>query len=67
MAARFGVHDKARPPLRNHPDGSPLSPLEESRLLRAERSTTYRALADHVVDSEAPLEQVVRALQAFAL
>ena len=62
LARRIGAHDQARPPLRSHPDGSPLNPLEESQLLRAERSDTYRALADRVVDTEPPLEQVLEAI-----
>ena len=62
LASRIGTHDQARPPLRAHPDGSPLTPLEESDQLRSERSDAYRALADRVIDTDAPLEQVLEEL-----
>ena len=62
LARRIGAHDQARPPLRAHPDGSPLTPLEETDRLRAERSDAYQALADRMIDTEPPLEQVLEEL-----
>ena len=62
LARRVEAHDQERPPLRLHPDGSPLSPLEESRLLEDERSETYRALADQVVEADQELDEVLEAI-----
>ena len=59
LARRIGKHDQQRPPLCTHADGAPLNPLEESQLLREQRSETYRALSDQIVDTEPPLDEVL--------
>ena len=59
LAERIGAHDHNRPPLRFAADGTPLSPLEESRVLRSERTLSYAAVSDLVIDNKRSIEEAL--------
>ena len=59
LAERIGAHDHERPPLRFTADGTPLSPLEESRVLRSERTLSYAAVSDLVIDNKRSIEEAL--------
>lgn len=59
LAERIGTHDHSRPPLRFDSKGTPLTPLEESRLLRSERTLAYAGVSDLVIENKQSIEDAL--------
>jgi shikimate kinase len=62
LAARIGDQDSGRPPLLKDDSNQILDPLAECRALRKQRSHTFGALADVLIDSEGAPEDILRQL-----
>ena len=62
LAARIGADDPGRPALLVDDADGTLGPLEECRALRKRRSSTFEALADAVIDSDGPPDDILRRL-----
>lgn len=59
LAERIGAHDHERPPLRFRSDGTPRTPLEESRMLRSERALAYAGVSDLVIENKRSIEDAL--------